>query len=214
MIARDGLVGGAHPTRTDVSEIGFVRGDSRGPNRLRSGRLARPKSASFGEPAARGFALRVASRATTTKLPKSGTERAESPSRVAWDFSEGRLSAKGLDTSESRHKEKTRRAGSLPSCDASSPRASPCQRISHIREHRKRCQRHAANLPFSPSVPPLRPLLPANGLDTSERSEPKGCAERWVSGAFPTASIKDYREEEVRRTGNREKSSISREFHQ
>ncbi len=87
-----------------------------------------------------------------------------------------RLSAKGLDTSES------------SVWVVSDPR-----RFSRFRF---RCLRSDL---FS---------LPTDSTRPREEGQ-RGCAKRWVSGAFPTASNKDYRGKCARRTRNREKISDS-----
>jgi hypothetical protein len=198
-----------------VAQIGFVRGDRHGPNRLRSGRPARAKSASFGETgagqigfvrgdrrgpnrlrsgrtAARGFARRGCSRSSATKLPKSEVRRAESSRHAAWEFSED----VSLPTDLSHPRAiplKTPQARDRSRRDASSPHASLCQQTCHVREQRGGHGRHGEAPVFaSGASAPTASLCQWTRHVREKRLE--GCIERWVSRAFPTVSIQNYRE--------------------
>ncbi len=64
------------------------------------------------------------------------------------------------------------------------PHATPCQRTCHIREQRGGHRRHNES-PVLPRAFPLRPPLSPNGLDTSERSEPKSLRRKVGLGSIP-----------------------------
>jgi hypothetical protein len=120
-------------------------------------------------------------------------ERAESPSRVAFWFSEGRLSANGLDTSESRPRENLARAKSSPSCRFFPPRFSLPTDLTRPRA--------AFGLSATCGESPVFASVasaPTSSLCQRTRHVREKRAGRvrrsWVSGAFPTASIKHYRE--------------------